>query len=84
MLSLADLRASFGQREDCIFVSADEYLTRLTDRTPYERCDEPAANLLGLKHAATGRRYLICVEELPESIMQDSLRGRHAKIGAVG
>ncbi|MCA9087689.1 MAG: hypothetical protein KDA90_03535 [Planctomycetaceae bacterium] len=64
MTTVVDLRAELALRTDCQFVCADEFVSRLTSHSAYERCDEPAANLLGLMNPETGRRFLVGAEEV--------------------
>ena len=67
MTTVLDLRNAIANRTDCEFLSPDEFLQRLTSHTPVERCDEPDANLAGLRNKMTGRRYFVPVEELNRS-----------------
>ena len=72
MSSVVDLRQKLAHREDCRFVTPAEFLKHLTSHSNLERCDEPAANLLGLIFTGTGRRLFVPQEELsrlmPEEI----------------
>ncbi len=64
MTTVVEIRKDLASRRDCEFISAAEFVTHLTCHTQLERCDEPIANLFGLKHPSTGRTFFVPVEEL--------------------
>jgi hypothetical protein len=67
MPSVLDLRNALTHREDCQIVSAEEFVGHLTSHSAFERCDDPQANLVGLKFSTTGRRLYVPAEELVRS-----------------
>jgi len=64
-MSISQLRQQIEAAHDCQFVQPDTFIEMLTSHHAWDRCDEPAANLLGLRDA-TGNRMMIPAESLWE------------------
>lgn len=64
MTAFMDLRSQLAADPDCEFVSADEFVAHLTSHRSLERFDDPVAMVLGLRDLSTGKRVLVCAEEL--------------------
>lgn len=64
-MSISQLRQQIEAAHDCQFVQPDKFIEMLTSHHAWDRCDEPAANLLGLRDA-TGNRVMVPMETLWE------------------
>lgn len=64
MTSVVEIRDALASQADCEFISAEQFVSHLTSHSQLERCDEPQANLVGLKATGSGRRFFVPAEEL--------------------